>query len=60
MGLDVLELPGGDFLLVFNKKMQGKLTWRSRSSREGDFLMVFNNDVVRRLDANTTHLRQCV
>ena len=60
MGLEVLELPGGDLLLVFNKKMQGKLTWRSRSSREGDFLMVFNNDVVCRPDANTTHLRQCV
>ena len=36
MGLEVLELPGGEFLIVFN------------------------NDVVCRLDANTTHLRQCV
>jgi hypothetical protein len=39
-GLEGPELPGGDFLINFNKELIGKWTWRILSSREEISLLI--------------------
>ena len=43
--LEVLELPGGDFLLVFKKKFVRKMDLEVLELPGGDFLIVFMKKV---------------
>ena len=44
MDLEVPELPGGDFLFVFNKKFVRKMDLEVLELPGGDFLIVFNKE----------------
>jgi len=45
MDLDDPKLPGGYFLIVSNKELQGKCIWKDPELSGGDFLIVSDKEL---------------